>query len=90
MNVENFVVQKVRDLCGTNEKISISRDTNLFDDLSFDSLMIIQLIIQVEEEFAINGDTYLSSFEDFETIDALCRKIEKIIHEEESNGKSYI
>ena len=48
--MEKQVVEIIRDMCGAE---NIGRNSLLKEDLGFDSLNIIELIIALEEEFGI-------------------------------------
>lgn len=45
----------------SGNNISIEDDINLVDDLSFDSLMIMELIMEIEDEFKITFDDSMFS-----------------------------
>lgn len=47
-------------------------------------MMLIQLICDIEEQFDFDADAddYLISFDNFETIGALTKKVQEILNEE--------
>lgn len=57
------------------EDIEIGSETNVLRDLGFDSITVIQLIVNIEEEFNIEFDESVQ-YEDIETFDKLKRYIE--------------
>ena len=82
MEIETYIKDKVREIGNFDETTIITDQTNLFDDLDFDSLMLIQLICDIEEQFNFDADNYLVSFDNFETIGVLTKKIQEILNEE--------
>lgn len=59
MNNKERLVRIVGELMESEEDIKLDANTNLIEDLGFDSVNIINLVILIEEEFDIE-------FEDFE------------------------
>lgn len=59
MNNRERLVRIVSGLMESEEDIKLDDNTNLIEDLGFDSVNIINLVILIEEEFGIE-------FEDFE------------------------
>ncbi|TDB74912.1 acyl carrier protein [Micromonospora sp. KC723] len=53
------------------EPESISAQTRLFEDLSFDSTSVLELLIQLEAELGVEFDTETLEPTDFETVGAL-------------------
>ena len=84
MNIETYIKKKVREIGNLDETIIVTDHTNLFDDLDFDSMMLIQLICDIEEQFDFDADAddYLISFDNFEMIGALTKKVQEILSEE--------
>ncbi len=48
--MEKQVLEIIRDMCGAE---NIGRDSLLKEDLGFDSLDVIELIVELEDEFGI-------------------------------------
>lgn len=59
------------------EPQSISADTRLFDDLSFDSTAVLELLMQLEDEFGVEFDPYAVEPQDFETVGAVVSFVAK-------------
>jgi acyl carrier protein len=47
---------------------SVQADTRLFDDLGFDSTAVLELLMQLEDEFGVEFDPYEVEPRDFETV----------------------
>lgn len=56
-----------RDLAG------IDADTRLFEDLGFDSTGVLELLMQLEDHFAVEFDPFQIEPRDFETVASVVR-----------------
>lgn len=63
----------------------IDEKTDLIYDLGFDSIMIIKLIVDIEDEFQIEIDDDMLEFENITKYKYLQESIIKIIKEKNSN-----
>lgn len=61
------------------ENIKISDDTRLLEDLGFDSVSLMQLIIEIEEEFGIEFSDI--NFEQVETVGKMFIYVQKATKE---------
>lgn len=57
----------------------INDESKLVDDFSFDSIMMIELIVELENEFDIEIDEDDLIFEEFNEFDSLVKIVEKTI-----------
>jgi acyl carrier protein len=54
-----------------SEPSGISRQTRLFDDLSFDSTTVLEFLMELEDTLGVEFDPFTLTPEDFETVGAL-------------------
>lgn len=55
MNIERRVIEKIREQCEERAE-NVEMDSRLIDDLGFDSLALISLCVEVEQEFDFELD----------------------------------
>lgn len=58
------------------------KDINIFDDLGYDSIKFIQLIVRLEEYFKVEIDDDMLLIENFSTINQIKNSMEKLIERE--------
>ena len=56
-------------------KVEISQDTNVIDDLGMDSLQIIKFMLRVEEEFDLEVDYETFDFDILKSIGQFCEYV---------------
>ena len=54
---------------------SINDDSSLSDELMFDSVMIIELLLEIENEFSIRFDDEKIDFEAFDSVSGIVKMI---------------
>ncbi len=64
---------------GAVNTAQIQADSKLVDDFMFDSIMMIELIVELENEFGIEIDEDDLIFEEFNQFDALTEVIAKTV-----------
>lgn len=65
---------------GENFKdVELKDDTNLIDDLGYESINLVELLIEIENELGIDFDEVDELIEAFDTFGSLKNLIEKII-----------
>lgn len=58
-----------------------SGDENIIEDLGFDSISIMSLLILLEKEFDISFDGELLLLDSFDTVNELCEFVSSIIED---------
>jgi acyl carrier protein len=77
MNKKEMIVLAVNNVLGTNYNIEqIKEEMSFVDDLLFDSITLIQLIVELEDVFDISMDE-IEDFSFFETFKTLSNYIEE-------------
>ena len=77
MNKKEMIVLAVNNVLGTNYNIEqIKEEMSFVDDLLFDSITLIQLIVELEDVFDISMDE-IEDFSFFETFKTLSTSIEE-------------
>ncbi len=61
------------------DKDTMIEDINIFDDLAFDSLQFIQLIVRIEDAFGIEIDDNTLLFENFSTLSTIIDTVSNLI-----------
>lgn len=72
---------KIKELCNISELQDESQSINLVEDLGFESIQIVKLIIDIEKEYDITFDIFQINIEDFTCLDNLVKKIYNLILE---------
>lgn len=72
---------KIKELCNISELQEEPQSINLVEDLGFESIQIVKLIIDIEREYDITFDIFQISIEDFTSLDNLVEKIYNLILE---------
>ena len=75
------IYKKIKELCNINEQQSQSKSINLVEDLGFESIQIVKLIIDIEQEYDITFDIFQINIEDFTSLDNLVEKVYTLILE---------
>lgn len=76
MNIKEQLIDSINSVMELNFSVNdITNDTLLFDELGFDSLTLVQLIIDLEEKFGID----LDDIEDFSAFESVGSIIEYIL-----------
>lgn len=65
-----------------NVDVVLSEDMNLIDDLNFDSIQLINLIIEIEEQFGVEFNDSDLLFDHFNRISDLCSLINQLLNKE--------
>ena len=76
MNTKEVILNIIKDL-SPNQNTEISPGMNLIDDLGFDSINMLQLILELEEKFDISisdDDLDIDNFNSVKSITALIEK----------------
>lgn len=77
MNIKEQLIDSINSVMELNLSVNdITNDTSLFDELGFDSLTLVQLIIDLEEKFDINLDD-IEDFSEFESVGSIIEYILK-------------
>ncbi|MBA4536376.1 hypothetical protein H1Z61_04265 [Bacillus aquiflavi] len=80
MDLKNQLFQIIREEANENG-VSITQeltlDSNLVDELNFDSIMVLQLVLRLEDEFGIDMEDEDINHELFEKIGNLVQYLEK-------------
>ena len=84
MEIENKVYGIIKDLLGKND-IEVNRDKFLIEDVGFDSVRLMNLIVKLEVEFEIEFYNSNILFESFDHIDDLCNLINDLIKKNEES-----
>ena len=84
MKIKEKVIELImNNLSVIFEDVEIQMTSNLFDDLGFSSLTIIQLLVEIEEEFEIVfGDALL--VEDLITVQNMITTVENLVKQRSS------
>ena len=60
-----------------DSEITITEETRLFEDLEFDSITTMQLLVAAEERFGFDSGDSEESLQAFETVGAFAEFVEK-------------
>ena len=71
------IVDLIREILGESN-INITEETRFFEDLEFDSISTIQLLVLAEENFGFDSEESLYAFE---TVRAFVDFVEKMLRE---------
>lgn len=79
MNRKDTVIEAINAVLGTNyEANKIEGNMSLVEDLLFDSITLIQLVVELEDKFEISMDE-LEDFSALETIESVCNYVDQLI-----------
>lgn len=70
------VIEIIQELIGKRD-IEIKEDTRFFEDLGFDSILTMQLLVEAEESFGFDSEDSEESLQAFETVGKFVEFIEK-------------
>ncbi len=73
MNIQNFVSEKIQEI--TFRKVTV--DDLLWSDNILDSINIIELVVEIENEFSFQIPTTDIVLENFEKLDSIVKYIER-------------
>lgn len=76
------LLELVLDCAPTNSTIHVSGNTNLIDDLDYDSLCIISLFTEINNEFGINVIAYKDIYLALQSFEELYQFVKYKIKEE--------
>lgn len=65
--IEQQVIKLIREYA-VNGDVEITEDTRLFEDLGYDSVAVIQLLVAAEEAFGFESDDFDECAEAFESV----------------------
>lgn len=60
-----------------DSKVTVTEETRLFEDLDFDSIATMQLLVAAEERFGFDSGDSEESLQAFETVGAFVEFVEK-------------
>lgn len=73
------IVEAINTVLGTNyETDQLEGNMSLVDDLTFDSISLIRLVVELEERFDISMDE-LEDFSVLETVESLCNYVDQLL-----------
>ena len=70
------VIEIIQELIGKRD-IEINEDTRFFEDLGFDSILTMQLLVEAEENFGFDSEDSEESLQAFETVGKFVEFIER-------------
>lgn len=74
--LEQMIMQYVED---EYRNVELKEDTSLIDDLGFDSIMLVELMMEIEDEFNISFDEVDELVESFDTVGKLMELVGKML-----------
>jgi acyl carrier protein len=78
MKRKDTIVDAINAVLGTDyEADKIEGNMLLVDDLLFDSISLIQLVVELEDRFDVSMDE-LEDFSVFETVDSVCDYVDQL------------
>lgn len=79
MKRKETIVDAINAVLGTNyEAEKIEGNMLLVDDLLFDSISLIRLVVELEDRFDVSMDE-LEDFSVFETVESVCNYLNQLI-----------
>lgn len=81
-NIAKEIIDIIR-ICRSDiySDIEVSKECNLIEDLGFDSITLMQLIVEIEEKYSIVMDDAI--YEQVVVVEELIKLVEKKIEEKE-------
>ena len=78
--MENIYDEVITIICKTlkTDKNGIDENTNLFEDLEIDSLIILEIVNQIEEKWEIKLTDYPQLLDEMETVNSLVEFLKNI------------
>ncbi len=78
--MENIYDEVITIICKTlkTDKNGIDENTNLFEDLEIDSLIILEIVNQIEEKWGIKLTDYPQLLDEMETVNSLVEFLKNI------------
>ena len=83
-NIKERIIKCISNVADVEIKKNIIEGYNLSEDLGFDSISIINLIVELEDEFDIEIDDNDLDFNKIAEFNYLCKIIKKRINNEQS------
>lgn len=77
-NTEEKVYAIIKEIMG-NEDVELTNDAYLIDDLGFDSVQLMNLIVTLESEFEFEFDDSDMLFDNFNQISSLCDLVDQLL-----------
>lgn len=77
-NTKEKVYAIIKELMG-NDDVELSDDAYLIDDLGFDSVQLMNLIVTLESEFGVEFDDSDMLFENFNQLSSLCDLVDQLL-----------
>lgn len=68
IETKDIILELIRLNAPRNVNVKLTENTTFFDELKYDSLALISLLADIEEEFQLEFDDMEESLEAFETI----------------------
>lgn len=79
MNRKDTIIEAINAVLGFNyEKNQVGENMSLVDDLLFDSITLIQLVVELEDRLDISMDE-LEDFSAFETVQSVCDYVDQLM-----------
>ena len=87
MKAEIFeqVVELIKEV-KSKQETEITEETRFFEDLEFDSILTMQLLVAAEEKFGFDSEDSEESLQAFETVGAFSEFVEKMLTKCEQEG----
>ncbi|SFK99822.1 acyl carrier protein [Brevibacillus centrosporus] len=67
--LENVILRKVQEIL--NRDVTLDKESNLFNE-GFTSLILIELIVSIEEEYNIQIEDGDLTLDNFQTVNSIC------------------
>lgn len=74
--IKESVIQIIREIA-EKELGEIDENTSFFDELEFDSILCMELLVEVETRFGFDSEDSEESLQAFETVGDLIKFVEK-------------
>lgn len=68
---KNIIIEDICRCIESHDSININKNTRLFDELGFDSIMVIDLVVEIETKYNIEFMIEDLIFDNFETVGKL-------------------
>lgn len=76
--VQEKVIELIRNISPV-QNIIITQETNLFDELEFDSISIMKLLVEAEKEFGFEAEDSEESLVAYESVGSFTKFVENMI-----------
>lgn len=80
--MKELIYKKIIKLVKTNSPVQdkiITKETKLFEDLNFDSIAMIKLLVDAEEEFGFDAKDSAESLEAYESVETFADFVEEMV-----------